>query len=183
MASKNKKNYPPELSPSEQALWDAFAKMVRPLKKQKTVDYTPPCLSYQPKPASVPDMPFLVTHSHKATMATQDLPDLRLLCHRRLKKPKTIHGRLDLHGLNQEQAYAELVQFISRRRMQGQDTLLVITGKGLLRGTEYQGGVLSAALPHWLNNMPLRGYIRTFTHAQPKDGGTGAYYIFLKRFP
>ena len=41
-----------------------------------------------------------------------------------------IESRLDLHGMNLEEARIRLLDFISSRRMQGHRLVLVITGKG-----------------------------------------------------
>ncbi len=57
--------------------------------------------------------------------------------------------------------------------------MLVITGKGFGKGTGV--GVLRSQFPNWLNTPELRPLILSFAHAQPKDGGGGAFYVYLRK--
>jgi hypothetical protein len=87
-----------------------------------------------------------------------------------------IEARLDLHGMGREQAYVALSQFIQMQHQRQKRCVLVITGKGK------QGlGMLRHAVPQWLMMAPQRDKILRYHHAQPQDGGSGAYYILLKR--
>ncbi len=85
----------------------------------------------------------------------------------------------DLHDHTQEQAYQVLIDFIEDSRIAGLRCVLVITGKGAKSGDS--AGVLKAMAPHWFNQAPIRPHILSFSPAQPKDGGEGAFYILLKR--
>jgi len=86
-------------------------------------------------------------------------------------------ARVDLHGMTQSQAHAELNNFIAECRMADCRTVLVITGKGSVR----EGGVLRRMVPHWLNQPPLREMVIAIEQATPRDGGAGAYYLLLRR--
>lgn len=101
----------------------------------------------------------------------------------RLRKGQMpIEGRLDLHGLTQEQAHRALDRFLAEAARIGKRCILVITGKG--RGTDggiTGEGVLRKQVPRWLNQPENRSKIVSFTHAQAKDGGNGALYVLLKR--
>ena len=88
-----------------------------------------------------------------------------------------IDGRIDLHGMTQDEAHAALAAFIDRAEARGCRCVLVITGKGTRPG----GGVLRAAVPRWLNLPPHRARILSFGAARPKDGGDGALYVLLRR--
>lgn len=88
-----------------------------------------------------------------------------------------IEARLDLHGHVQEEAHGALARFIERAARDGRRMLLIVTGKGTVRGA----GVLRAAVPRWLNEPALRPLVLSFAWAQPKDGGTGALYVLLRR--
>lgn len=90
-----------------------------------------------------------------------------------------IEGRIDLHGMTQAEAHANLARFISGSAARGRRCVLIITGKGVRGGTG--AGVLRAQLPHWLNEPALRPMILSFTPAQPKDGGGGAFYVYLRK--
>lgn len=97
----------------------------------------------------------------------------------RFKRGKMpIDGRLDLHGHTQQSAHRELNRFIEDAFHAGRRTVLVVTGKG---GRDGEPGVLWRAVPVWLNDAPLRQWISGFSHAAPRDGGTGALYIRVKR--
>jgi len=99
----------------------------------------------------------------------------------RLRKGKLpIEGRLDLHGMTQDQAHSALMRFIEAAFGHGKRCLCVVTGKGTRITGEI--GVLRQAVPRWLNQPGLRSKIIAFTHAPHKDGGEGALYVLLKRW-
>jgi len=85
-------------------------------------------------------------------------------------------GRLDLHGMTQEEAFNALHRFLRRAVAEEKKNVLVITGKGLR-----EGGVLKRLLPLWLEDPALGKNIRALETAAPKDGGSGAFYIRLRK--
>ncbi|WP_419798366.1 MAG: Smr/MutS family protein [Terasakiella sp.] len=91
-----------------------------------------------------------------------------------------MEGRLDLHGMTQDQAHAALLRFMNSAFSQGKRCVSVVTGKG----TQLNGkiGVLRQMVPHWLNQPGLRSKIIAFTYAPKSEGGEGALYILLKRW-
>lgn len=98
----------------------------------------------------------------------------------RLKQGKiTIDETIDMHGMTQDQAHGLLVQRLTAAHKNGRRLVLVITGKGL-RSKE-QGGVLRNALPVWCGMPPLSDIILKRTTARPQHGGSGAFYIYLRR--
>jgi len=101
----------------------------------------------------------------------------------------TIDSRLDLHGLNREQAHAALRLFVRQCHAAGKRCLLVITGKGA-RGkpdadnpytTPEPPGRLKREVPGWLASADLAPMILATATATPRDGGGGALYILLRR--
>lgn len=95
----------------------------------------------------------------------------------RLKKGKLeLEGRLDLHGMTQEEAFLALQRFVLSAVSRGLRTLLVITGKG-----PQGAGVLRQKLPLWLEEPKLRRHILAVSPARPKDGGGGAFYLRLRK--
>jgi len=90
-----------------------------------------------------------------------------------------IEARLDLHGLTREAAHTALTRFILGSAEAHRRMVLVITGKG--RQSEDGAGILKTEVPRWLNEPGLRGLILSFSYAQPRHGGEGALYVFLKR--
>ncbi len=99
-----------------------------------------------------------------------------------------IDGRLDLHGLTQEKAHRALNAFIARAHGQGARCVLVITGKGSAQKDDDIGfmpdrsrGVLKEMVPRWLNEPGNRQRILAMQPAQPRHGGSGAFYVLLRR--
>lgn len=99
-----------------------------------------------------------------------------------------IEARIDLHGLSRERAHAGLNSFIARQAALGRRCVLVITGKGrpdwqrTAWGTEErETGVIRRALPGWLGDHPNKDRVLAFAPAQPQDGGSGAWYVLLRR--
>lgn len=87
-----------------------------------------------------------------------------------------IEGKLDLHGMTQEQAHSALIRFIETMASAKKRTLLVITGKG-----QGHSGILRKNLENWLESSVSRNMILSIRHAAPKHGGTGAYYVILRK--
>lgn len=105
----------------------------------------------------------------------------------KLRKGKfTIEGKLDLHGLTQAEAHEALNKFIEFSIVNQRRCILVITGKGKSKISSDSWlppskGILKQRVPEWLSSPPLNRYILKFMTAQPKDGGSGALYVYLKR--
>jgi DNA-nicking Smr family endonuclease len=121
--------------------------------------------------------------AHKPTLAELShdrLIDLDKRTGQKLVRGKLpLEGRLDLHGLTQDQAHGKLTRFIATSAEAGKRCVLVITGKGLKPTGET--GVLRQAVPRWLNSSELRPLVLAIRYAQAKDGGEGALYVLLKR--
>lgn len=86
-------------------------------------------------------------------------------------------ARLDLHGLNIDSARSALLQFIKTSYATEKRCVLVITGKGRASGT----GTIRREFPLWLEDSAIKPFILSVSPAQPKDGGTGAFYIYLRK--
>ncbi len=84
-----------------------------------------------------------------------------------------IDRRLDLHGHTAVSAELKLQRFIEEASCGGCRCVLVITGKGT--------GVLKGHVPGWLKRPPLSGLILALAQARPADGGSGAFYVLLRR--
>jgi DNA-nicking Smr family endonuclease len=87
-----------------------------------------------------------------------------------------IDAKLDLHGLTQNEAFDTLSTFMRRAVKTGKRHLLIITGKGRT-GT----GVLRRNLESWLGELPEAGAILALRPAAPQHGGTGAFYVVLRK--
>jgi len=87
-----------------------------------------------------------------------------------------VEAVLDLHGHTREQAFAALQGFLHHTRQRGARCVLVITGRGSLRGA-----VLRHELPRWLETPALRAMVLGFAPARIEHGGEGAFYVLLRR--
>lgn len=95
----------------------------------------------------------------------------------RLKRGRQpIDASLDLHGLTQEEAHRRLTRFVADAQRRGHRCVLVITGRGVVRG-----GVLRRMVPRWLGEAPTRGRVLTYSPARVQHGGEGALYVLLRR--
>lgn len=103
--------------------------------------------------------------------------DLQTRSDKKIRKGKIgIDKKIDLHDLTRDEAFPVLVRRLIRAHNGGARCVLVVTGKGL------QGqGVLKMSLPTWLADNRLRPIIGSFAPAHIRHGGSGAFYVFLKR--
>lgn len=104
---------------------------------------------------------------------------------RLVKGQMEIDGTLDLHGMTADQAQARLMAYVTQSHAVGARLILVITGKGKNKGNDEFNrpvrGVLRQSLPDWLRGPTLASKILQVTQAQPRHGGAGAYYVYLRR--
>lgn len=91
-----------------------------------------------------------------------------------------VEAVLDLHGLHQGEAQAELFRFLQISAEAGRRCVLVITGKGGRAGGG-EAGVLRRMFPLWLGLAPVSGVVLAHSPAHPRDGGDGAFYVLLRR--
>lgn len=105
---------------------------------------------------------------------------------RRMKRGKLRpEGRLDLHGMRIDAAHPALTRFILSAQGAGKRLVLVITGKGKDRDEPgpmpVPRGVLRHKVPQWLSLPPLAQAVLQVTPAHASHGGSGAYYVYLRR--
>lgn len=94
-------------------------------------------------------------------------------------------ARIDLHGLTLSEAHPELIRFILNAQSDGLRLVLVITGKGKrsqdIGPIPQRMGILRHQVPHWLRLPPLGHAVLQVSEAHLKHGGSGAYYVYLRR--
>ena len=88
-----------------------------------------------------------------------------------------IENKLDLHGFKEIEAKNSLEDFINKSVENNLRLVLVITGKG----KEGEGKIKKNIL-FWLNEEKLRNKILAINYASKKHGGSGAIYVFLRKF-
>lgn len=86
--------------------------------------------------------------------------------------------QIDLHGLTEAVADQQLQRFMSDAIAEKARYLIIIHGKG------YNSNTHTPVLKNLINQR-LRQFpnVLAFCSAQPKDGGTGAVYVFLQKNP
>ena len=95
---------------------------------------------------------------------------------------------IDLHGYSLDEANRIVENFINKNYQEGSNKLIVVTGKGLHSNNEKDPyvskdlGILKYSVPEFIkNNKDLMKKINDIKEADIKDGGTGAFYIYLKK--
>ena len=96
--------------------------------------------------------------------------------------------KIDLHGYTIEEANKAIEQFVQKSFDENVTKIIVITGKGL-RSSNIENpylskdlSILKYSVPEFIeNNKSLTQLIIETTDAKIGDGGSGAFYIYLKR--
>ena len=95
---------------------------------------------------------------------------------------------IDLHGYSLDDANKTIENFINQAFLENVNKLIVITGKGIHSNNENDPyvsknlGILKHSVPEFiLKNESLMRVINEITDAKIEDGGSGAFYIYLKR--
>lgn len=156
-----------DLSDSELKAWQAAMRYVRPLDNRKA-----PRLKGN-KAEQVDTIRSILETEHKSSLpAVQRRTNDRTIRRGRQK----VEASLDLHGHTQDSAWRILPVFIQRQRAQGAKCIIVITGKGK------QGeGVLRRNFLLWVESQEARSLVSSFAPAHPRHGGSGAFYVYLRR--
>tara|TARA_B110000027_G_scaffold80215_1_gene85426 strand:+ start:537 stop:1073 length:537 start_codon:yes stop_codon:yes gene_type:complete len=95
--------------------------------------------------------------------------------------------KIDLHGYTIEEANEAVEQFIQQCFDENVTKIIVITGKGL-RSKNVENpylskdlSILKYSVPEFIeNNQSLSKVIIETTDAKIEDGGSGAFYVYLK---
>lgn len=186
------------ISNEDSVLWQRVTSQVKPLKSNSQSAKFPTFFSDTTQPqkrrlnrslksqkeltTDIGAMPPITTVTKIATSKHAYTVDLRFGekagidggTQRRLFRGEVpVDSRLDLHGMTTARAHKQLTQFIETKAYQGCRCVLVITGKG--------SGVLRGSVPNWLKQTPLSVHVLALAEAKPKDGGSGALYVLLRR--
>ena len=100
----------------------------------------------------------------------------------------TGHLTFDLHGYSLDEANDKISNLIKDCFQKGIRKLTIVTGKGLHSQNEKNPfvsknlGILKYSVPEYIkNNIELMNMIIKIEDAKENDGGSGAFYIFLKK--
>lgn len=129
-----------------------------------------------PKPRPLPPRPSVPELSPDGRQFDRDVS--RALSRRKLAPEATI----DLHGMTLAAAERAVTRFLERVTAQDMRVVLVVTGKGLRReGDRTIDGRIRAEFVGWLNRGDNRDRVRAVRAAHAHHGGTGAFYLLLRR--
>lgn len=175
------------LSDDDKALFRDSMRTVTPLKKNNKLITPPVVLSVtKPRHLGKPLSPkkAITYHLSDHTQETISSESIMSYCkqqipHRRLKQLKQgeipWEARLDLHGLTSDTAREALCRFIEKESLTNHRCLLIIHGKGSLRG---EAPVLKNLVNTWLRQFPQ---VFAFHSAHARHGGSGALYVLLQK--
>lgn len=91
-------------------------------------------------------------------------------------------AKLDLHGMTLTVAERAVTDFIAASSAQDRRVVLIVTGKGLrLEGGRVFGGRIRAEFLGWLDRAENRARVAGVRLAHPRHGGSGAFYVLLRR--
>ncbi len=159
----------------EEGLWALVAADITPLKGRKapapplsptgTVKAAPRTAAARAAPVRTPVM-----------TAPQGRDMDRRTEQKLVRGQMEIEATIDLHGHGQAAAHDAFLRFLSEARRRGYRCVLAITGKG-----KDGRGILRARIQEWVNEAPLKDFVLKAVPARQRDGGHGAFYIFLRR--
>ena len=118
--------------------------------------------------------------NNKEKIPNKDLVHKKNIRYEKIKK-------IDLHGYTIEEANKTIEQFIRKCFDEIVTKIIVITGKGL-RSKNIENpylskdlSILKYSVPEFIeNNKSSTQFIIETTDAKIEDGGSGAFYIYLK---
>ena len=115
----------------------------------------------------------------------EKIPNKELIHKKNIRYEKI--KKIDLHGYTIEEANKEIEKFIQKCFNEKVTKIIVITGKGL-RSKNVENpylskdlSILKYSVPEFIeNNKSLIEIIIEITDARIEDGGSGAFYVYLR---
>ncbi len=106
-----------------------------------------------------------------------------------IKKNTSLNNKtIDLHGFTLEEANKKIEKIINDAYEKDVSKVIVVTGKGIHSNVEKDPyvskdlSILKFSVPDYIeNNSELMKKIIEIKDADKEDGGSGAFYIYLKR--
>ena len=189
------------LRPEEEELWQTVARSAKPMHvmpPRRKLDAPPPAQVHVKPAEPAPRLPAFRLGEKARTAPAHDIaPTLSesleqapvvmdAKAHARMTRGKLVpEARIDLHGLTLAEAHPDLIRFILNAQSAGCRLVLVITGKGKQKPDHgpipQRMGVLRHQVPLWLRQMPLGPCVLQISEAHLKHGGSGAFYVYLRR--
>ena len=115
----------------------------------------------------------------------EKIPNKDFIVNKKIRHEKI--KKIDLHGFTLQEANKAIEQFIQKYFDEDVTKIIVITGKGL-RSKNAQNpylskdfSILKYSVPEFIeSNNNLMKMIIEITDAKIEDGGSGAFYIYLR---
>ena len=115
----------------------------------------------------------------------EKIPNKDFIVNKKIRHEKI--KKIDLHGFTLQEANKAIEHFIKKSFTEDVTKIIVITGKGL-RSKNVQNpylskdlSILKYSVPEFIeSNNNLKKMIIEITDARIEDGGSGAFYIFLR---
>jgi DNA-nicking Smr family endonuclease len=122
---------------------------------------------------------------NKFVESEEKLPDKDFIHHK--KKIFKIRS-LDLHGFTLDEANDKVQRFIINSHSENINKLIIVTGKGL-HSDNYKNpyvskdlSILKHSIPEFIkSNQNLMKIVHEIQDAKIEDGGSGAFYVILKK--
>ncbi len=182
------------LSEDDKAVWAKVAEATHPMHpkaRKPTVKPTPPKRQVMPVAPTFRRMETAPLPKVSLDLAPDPAQALREAASQldgkramKLRQGKMApDARIDLHGMTLATAHTALNGFVQRCSEDGMRMVLVITGKGRMdHGDDTRRiGALRHSVPQWLSMSPLKPLVVQVMPAHQRHGGTGAYYVYLRR--
>ena len=128
------------------------------------------------------------TTDNERRFSTEHVPDCEVILRferpgiqkpvlKKLRQGKMpIEADLDLHGYTAEHARSEMIKFMDQCQREQIRVACIVHGKGF--GSSEKKPVIKPLVNKWLRED---SNVLAFSSAQPKDGGTGAIYVLLRK--
>ncbi|MEF8719197.1 MAG: Smr/MutS family protein [Candidatus Accumulibacter necessarius] len=174
-------------SPEDRAAFLAAVDGARPLRQPDRVSLDGPKPSPRPRQREIDEAAVLAELLH-GSLAIDDWLDLGgadsfLRCGvprsvlRDLRRGRwSIQDHIDLHGLNRQQAHAEVARFVAEA-LRVPASVACASCMGAATARRGREAILRQLVKAWLGR---HRDVLAFCHAPPNDGGDGALWVLLK---
>jgi DNA-nicking Smr family endonuclease len=169
---------------------EAAPPLATPQTKQRPIARAPgigPHPGLHPKPQRLPATSVSLAPPVGERLAQEPVRMDRNL-HRTMMRGKLEpEARIDLHGMTVTEAHQALMGFMLGAHARGLRLVLVITGKGRKKAPDVaapmpaRAGILKHEVPMWLRAAPLGGLVLELRESHRSHGGSGAYYVYLRK--
>ncbi len=158
-----------DISDSEKSEWMNEIRDVKPIARDDIAKIEKPRKSIKVTP-SEPNIPLQRRNLEPIAFDFKIAKQIR----RGITKPDAL---IDLHGLTLHRAHNALVDFVKREYAKGSRILLIITGKG----QSNKPSVIREEARRWIQEDDIRPMVLSFKEAERSHGGSGAFYLHLRK--